>query len=59
MISLSSKQLPLHRPVIKYAYAGYRILYCEICSSNVFPATLRRHLGDVHRPFSPGPTTDC
>jgi hypothetical protein len=48
MSSLSSMQLPPHCPVIKYAYAGHCILYCKPCSSIVFTATLRRHLGDIH-----------
>ena len=52
MSPLSSTQLPLHCPIIKYAYAGHRILYCKSCSSIVFPATLRRHLGDMHSSLS-------
>jgi hypothetical protein len=48
MSSLSSMQLPPHCLVIKFAYAGHRILYYKLCSSIVFTATLRRHLGDIH-----------
>jgi hypothetical protein len=48
MSSSSSTQLPLYCPIVKYTYTGYRILYYKTYSSIVFPATLRRHLGDMH-----------
>lgn len=41
-------QLSSDSPILKYAYSGYRILYCKPCQSIVFPATVRRHLHGLH-----------